>query len=205
MSGPSKEEAPVRVCPHCSAQSRTNDDVCPHCGGSLIRDRRIRMRRRIAGMSKRQRRIVLGAAVVLLLAAVGGGIALKVNHDNDVRAKQEAEQAAAEQAQKQAQQQAAADKVERQLRELIVTELEDQVSKDAQDSVDQGILDGPVLRTECDPQGGAIDIAAATQPFSCLAVTTENPGGTIEGYRYTASVNYTDYSYTWRLGGDALP
>jgi hypothetical protein len=77
------------------------------------------------------------------------------------------------------------------------------VTKDATKDVNLGLIDGPVLRTECNPTGGTgtSDLTASSADFSCLAVNKENADGTASGYRFSASVNYDDYSYTWHLGG----
>src|SRR5664279_511623 len=95
-----KGDAPVRVCPNCSAQSQTFADTCPHCGSSFIRSRRRRAQRRIGGWSKRRKVAVL----MLVAAVVGAGIAVaviaKVNHDNAVAEKHQEEQEQREQAQK---------------------------------------------------------------------------------------------------------
>ena len=36
-----RDEAPLKVCPHCSVATRTDADVCPSCGGSYVRGRRL--------------------------------------------------------------------------------------------------------------------------------------------------------------------
>ena len=35
------EDAPLKVCPHCSVATRTDAPVCPSCGGSYVRGRRM--------------------------------------------------------------------------------------------------------------------------------------------------------------------
>jgi hypothetical protein len=77
------------------------------------------------------------------------------------------------------------------------------VTKDAKKDVADGVLDGPILRTECTPVGGGNSdpLAAHTGNWSCLAVTKDDlSSGTSEGYAFSATVNYDDGSYTWHLG-----
>ncbi len=80
--------------------------------------------------------------------------------------------------------------------------LQRSVTKDAIEAVNDGLLEGPILRTECTPVGGGNidDTAQHTGNFECLAVSTVNGDGTMSGYGYAATVNYEDSSYTWRLG-----
>jgi hypothetical protein len=207
MPGP--EEPPLKICPVCSTQSRTTADECPNCGASFIRNRTVRMRRRFSGMPKRRRRIMLIGLAVVLIAGIGTAVGLKINHDNDVAAEKAADRKAAEEEAKakedEAQKTQEAQDNELAIRKLLVGELEKQVTKDAAGSASDGVLDGPILRTQCDPEGGVVDPAAVSQAFSCLAITSEDANGLAEGYRYTANANYQNYSYSWRLGGDALP
>src|SRR3954467_3255826 len=81
--------APTRVCPHCSTQSQTSGEFCPHCGKSLVR----RQRR----LSKRAKIIAAGLAVVLLAGGASTAVAMKVQHDNTVKAEHQREQRIAQQ------------------------------------------------------------------------------------------------------------
>jgi hypothetical protein len=78
-----------------------------------------------------------------------------------------------------------------------VTQLQRSVTKDARKSVDAGVLDGPILNTQCTPLGGGStdDLTALTGTFECLAVDKKNNDGTVEGYAYSSTVNWTDNSY----------
>src|SRR5687767_7966598 len=87
-------EVPVRICPVCSAQSQTTSDRCPHCGSSFIRSRRVRLQRRMAGLSSTSKAALIGGFVLLLLAGAGLVVALKVDHDRSVEAEREAEEEA---------------------------------------------------------------------------------------------------------------
>ena len=91
--------------------------------------------------------------------------------------------------------------LERTSRRLLVQDLEKSVTQDAQSTSEESfsIIEGPILGTQCDPEGGVIDVTARTQSLDCLAITEYLPGGQIEGYRYSATVDYGDFSYRWRL------
>lgn len=189
---------PVRICPNCSTQSTTAGDYCPHCGSSYVRRR---------GFTKR-RKIVLAAVLgILLLAGAGAGVALKLDHDADVRAeRKEREEARERERQRERDRQEAADAqtaiddVERETRQSLVDDLERSITKDGEKKVAQGLLDGPILRTECTPVGGGSeDLSQPTGKFECLAITTEHDDGTASGYSVDATVNYDDFSYTWQF------
>jgi hypothetical protein len=193
--------APVRVCPDCSAQVQTDGAFCPHCGASYMRGTR---------KTRPTRRGKIARALALAIVLGGGGAAgviVKLDHDSKVAAKRHAAAVAAQQkrddAQSQADAKAAADKLERGTRADLVKQLEKSVTKDAQKDVNDGLLNGPVLRTQCDPAGGSNpkDLSVTTADFTCLAVTAENADGTSSGYRFSATVNYDQFNYTWHLGG----
>jgi hypothetical protein len=198
------DRAPVKVCPHCSVQATTTGAFCPNCGKPYAKRQRI---------SKRARLIVLGFVAILLLAGAGTAVAMKVHHDNQVTAARHRREAAAEKARQLAAQRAAAErraaaaaareraterKFQREIRRQVVSSLEDSVSKDAKKDVADGLLDGPILRSQCDPAPGTASNTAAA--YGCLAVTKENSDGTMSGYNFAATVNFNKGSYTWRLG-----
>jgi hypothetical protein len=148
------------------------------------------------------------AAVVLLLLGGGAaaGVVLKARHDDKVKKQREeaaratrrrAEERAVERRQRQA-----ANRVELEERKLLVRALESSVTKDAKKTVDDGLFDGPILRTQCDAAAGSLrDLSANTGTFECTAVNKDNPDGTSEGYRFSATVNYSTGEYRWHLGG----
>jgi hypothetical protein len=205
-----KGEAPVRVCPNCSAQSQTFSDACPHCGGSFIRSRRKRTRRRIGAWSTRKK----VAALVLIAALVGAGVAVgvisKVNHDNVVAERHQEEQEQREQAQREkAHEEKLAEEeleTEEELERIEVKygresvgELEEAITDDANGEAEEGISEY-VSETSCEAEGGRVDTSLTAQNFSCLAVTTEE-GGVQEGYRYSGTINYAKGTLSWRFGG----
>jgi hypothetical protein len=195
---------PTRLCPHCSTQSQTAGDFCPHCGKSLVR------RRRTLG---KRGRIVLGLVGLLLL---GGGAstaaAMKVHHDNVVKAEHQRQEriAAAKRAEHdrrererraEEERQNALDEIERDSRRDLEKGLRKAITKHARDLVSKGLLDGPILHTECDPVGGGRDdLDAHTGKYDCLAVHTESSDGTMRGYTYSGTINYDSFTYSWKLG-----
>jgi hypothetical protein len=86
-------EASVKVCPNCSVQERTTGNFCPHCGSSYLRKRTPEAARRAGGLTKRAKIIGGVALAVVVLGGAGAGAALKINHDNDVQALNQKNQA----------------------------------------------------------------------------------------------------------------
>jgi hypothetical protein len=197
----------LKICPACSAAERTAGEFCPFCGASYAGKRKRRMRRRT--------KVIMAVVVALVL---GGGataaLVAKHNHDQEVQRAQEARaarlraerqaearrQAAAEQARRE---QAAEDRLTRSMRRSLVADLRQAITKDARERVAEGLLDGPIYGTQCDPVGGGnlSDLDARTGRYDCLAYNVKHDDGTIEGYRFSATVNYDRFSYSWHLGG----
>jgi hypothetical protein len=71
-------------------------------------------------------------------------------------------------------------------------------TKDAAKDVNLGILDGPILRVECDPvdDGSTDDLIAHTGKFSCLAVTKiHHASGNESGYEFSSLMNWGTERY----------
>lgn len=152
-----------------------------------------------------------------MVVIVGFAIALSIQHNNQVNAEMAAAAAAAEaQKEREAEEarasasaaaEAAAkeeeDSAERLKRTAIVTALEESVLKDAKARVDKGVLDGPITRASCTPLGGGStdDLTAITGTFECIAVNKTEADGSESGYRFSATVNWNEASYSWHLGG----
>lgn len=198
----------VRVCPQCSVQSKTAGNFCPNCGAPYIAR---------AGWLRAHKRVVLIVAGLLILAGAGTGIGLGIQHTDQVNA----EQAAADEAKKKesdaaaeakkresdaaasaASAKQAADAAKRTVRKAVVTDLEASVLKDAQSRVTEGVLTGPISLASCTALGGGStdDLTAITGTFQCIAVNKTNADGSQSGYRFSATVNWDDGSYTWHLG-----
>jgi hypothetical protein len=177
----------------------------------------MRGRRRL---SRRAKLAVFALLALLLLGGAGTAVALKVKHDNDVKAerdrkaaeaariaeeRQDAEDAAAAERkrEREAQEaQEALDEIELEGRRDLERSLRKSIMKDAREQVTLGLLDGPVLKTVCDPVGGGRDdLSSRTGKYECLAVTEiDESDGTSRGYSYHATINYKEYSWTWGLG-----
>lgn len=201
---PEPQEPQTKVCRKCSVQSATDGDYCPSCGTPYI------ARRRFANLNKR---VLVVAAAVLLAVIAGTGIALNIQHTNQVKAEQAAAASAAEaESKRQAEEKRtadaaaaakkAADDTERTLRKTIVTALEESIHKDAESRVAKGVLEGPITRASCTPLGGGSsdDLTSITGTFQCIAVNKTEADGSSSGYRFSATVDWNDASYSWHLG-----
>jgi hypothetical protein len=198
-----QERVLTKVCSRCSVQSEGTGNFCPNCGRSYTR----------TGLSKRTKLIAVGVVVAVLLGAGATAAVAKVRHDH---AEQTAQAAADAKAAKLAREKAdakaaaarkraakrAADRSERRDRHAAVRQMEQSITKDARKSVASGLLDGPILYTSCDPLGGGStdDLTALTTTFSCLAVNKRNGDGTVSGYSFHATQNWTEGTYSWGLG-----
>jgi type II secretory pathway pseudopilin PulG len=194
--------AAARVCPRCAAVAQVAGDYCPHCGQPYM------AAVANSGISRRVKVALVGLLALLVLGGAGAAIAIKLHHDSQVAAQHrravaaaQARQAAAAQAQQQQQAQQAAETTQRQTME---TSLQNAITKDAQQSVDNGVLTGPILSTSCTPlSGGSSEsLSSASGTYTCLAVNKLNPDGTSSGYHYSGTIDFTTGTSTWRLGGN---
>ncbi len=198
---PAEPDAPVRVCRKCSTQAQASGDFCPHCGARYSKKRR----------SRKARFLIFGLPLLLLLA--GGGIAagLIIHHNNQVAAKKRAAaQAAARKAAAARAAKAAQQRLKRQQakvtqalanaqRTILVSGLQNAVKKDAEKDVADGLLTGPIIKVQCQPATSA-DATASIANYTCIAAKSET-GGTLDGYRFSASIDTQTGSYSWHLGG----
>jgi hypothetical protein len=83
-----------------------------------------------------------------------------------------------------------------------VTEVAAAVKTMAEEHVNDGLFDGPVLSVTCDPVGGGStdDLTAKTTIFECFAATKDNGDGTLSGRKYHATMNWDTGNYTYGLG-----
>ena len=202
---------PVKVCPKCSVQSMTDGQFCPQCGASYVaKQRRFRLS------------TPLITVIVVLFAAIGVAVFALVKHSNDQDAARVASASrssvsaasvassisasvdASRSAVIAASQSAAAErrKAELLVRHLLIKEMQGDITKDARKDVNDGILDGPIIGTSCDPVAGGSteDLTAKTTAFSCLAVTDVAGDGTEHGYSFSALMNWDKSSWSWHLG-----
>jgi len=190
-------EQPVftRVCRKCSAQATTSDEHCPACGANYV-----------GGISSKSKKLLIIGATALIVV-VGGGFAIsakvEADHQADVARTKAAEVAKARKA---AEVEAAAqeelDSAQRKLRQSMVPEIEGALTAMAKKSVNDGILDGPIYSTTCDPVGGGTvdDLTEQTTKFECLVVNKKNSDGSSEGYKAHATMNWDAGTYQYGLG-----
>lgn len=161
------------------------------------------------GAADRKKIVIAGAAaLIVIVAAAIGALMWKNSHDTQMRNDAIAASSSRAAADKSAADAAAAELVRRDNetkraeRTAAVTELESSVEALAQEHVDGGLFDGPVLSVTCDPVGGGStdDLTAQTTIFECFAATTDNGDGTLRGRKYHATMNWDTGKYTYGLG-----
>lgn len=170
------------------------------------------------GRSRRTWALV-GVAVVLVTGLlVGVGVAVKMDRDRELAAAEEAaiaeEVARAEAAEEAARAQAADDEAEaqraqeqredreRDQRQEAMADIEVSVEMMAEEHAEDGIIEGPVLAVSCSPvAGGSIDdITEQTTVFDCFVGTEDHGDGTMSGFSYNATMNWSTGSYTYGIG-----
>ncbi len=166
--------------------------------------------------SQRTKWSLIVASAVLLLGLIGGGIAWKIADDErraEAAAQAAAEQSAAEASEEKAREEAAAasaaaaaqeraDDAERASRLSSIPEIEASVKAMAEDHAADGLIDGPITEVTCSPVGGGStdDLTQQTTVFECFAAYKDNGDGTMSGYTYNATMNWSTGSYTYGLG-----
>lgn len=193
-------ERPIRVCPKCSTQSQTSGDFCPHCGSRYGKPKR----------SKKARALIFGGPAIVILVAAIVAVALVVHHNNQAAARKHAAVVAAAHARAQrVAEREAADKLKREEaaaaklianseRSSLVSFLETNVKKTAEKDVAAGVLNGPIMKVQCEP-ATSTDATATIATYSCVAATSES-GGTLNGYSFTGTINLKTDGATWHLG-----
>ncbi|MDQ0742977.1 hypothetical protein QFZ62_000285 [Clavibacter sp. B3I6] len=161
--------------------------------------------------SNRTRWIAGSVAGVLLVGGIGAGVSVKLGQDaqrdREVAAQQAADAAekvrsdaaaASEKAEKEA------DDRERATRALSVDGIQESIKKMAEGHAADGLIDGPILDASCSPVGGGStdDLTETTTVFECFVSSEDNGDGTMSGYNYHATMNWTSGSYTYGLGKD---
>ncbi|TDE95174.1 DUF2510 domain-containing protein [Occultella glacieicola] len=163
--------------------------------------------------------LVAGPIVVVLLVVVG--LLIKADSDRTQAAAEQAaiEQAAAEEAasaeaaaQEAAEEEAAIeaaaqaqedeDNAERRDREAMVPQIEASIQTMAEEHVDDGFLEGPILSVTCSPVGGGStdDLTQQTTVFDCFVANEDNGDGTFSGYSYNATMNWGTGQFTYGMG-----
>ncbi len=147
---------------------------------------------------------------MVILAAAIVAVALLIHHNNQVAARKHAAAVAAAHARAQlvAQRRAAAQLkrekaavakiVASSERTSLVAYLQTHVKKMADSDIADGVLDGPIIKVQCEPATSA-DATATIATYSCIAATSQS-GGTLSGYSFTGTINLNTDDVTWRLG-----
>ena len=189
-------ELPVRVCPHCSTESRTVGEFCPYCGTRFVR----------SGMSRTAKAVLVSASVLLFAGgAAAGAFAYISMVDDEVAERRELAAKYRDQQEREAAAEAAEAErdLEVDLRRDLITEIEDSITEDMQARSEESyaIVEGPILGTQCDPAPGhdLADTSVKSMELDCLAYN-EMVGTEIEGYSVSASVNFESGRYSWQLG-----
>ncbi|NGP08426.1 DUF2510 domain-containing protein [Rhodococcus sp. 14C212] len=150
-------------------------------------------------------------SIAALLAVVAvAGIAWKVSHDAEIEAQVAAAEAAASAAAQREADRIAAEKAEqerraeaeRSIRRVGVTQIEASIKQMAEKHANSSIIDGPILSVSCSPVGGGSidDLTELTTIFECFAATKDNGDGTMSGYKYNATMNWSTGSFTYGFG-----
>ncbi|MCW2900084.1 MAG: hypothetical protein JWO67_2349 [Streptosporangiaceae bacterium] len=156
--------------------------------------------------------LLIAGVGVLLLGLIGGGIAWKAAHDSRVAAAAAAvaaEKAATQSREQQQREEAAAaaakasrDDAERASRHDAVTGIEASVKKMAEKHAAEGTIQGPIISVTCSPVAGGStdDLTQQTTVFECFVANKDNGDGTMSGYNYNATMNWSTGSYTYGFG-----
>jgi hypothetical protein len=169
----------MKTCPDCAEKVQDAAQKCRYCGYEFASDTRPPS---TPPKSGKPRSIVTVAAVLLVAGAVvatgfATGVVGPASDGGGGRSDEDAERAQRERDRARG---------ERLLEQRAVFQLEEAITEDAQDTVEEGLLPGPAIqRTQCQPTG---EDSGQVQNYDCLAVNEES-GGTLSGYGYDASIN----------------
>ncbi|WP_210505884.1 DUF2510 domain-containing protein [Naasia sp. SYSU D00057] len=162
-------------------------------------------------ISRRRWVVIAGTALIALLLATGGMV---WKTTSDAAAAEEAREvaaaaAAAAEAQQKAEAEARArddqerkDEAERASRRDAVPGIEASVKKMAEEHVAEGMIDGAIIDVTCSPVGGGStdDLTEQTTVFDCFVANEDNGDGTMSGFSYNATMNWSTGSYTYGFG-----
>jgi hypothetical protein len=210
-------ERPLRTCPHCGFEERSERERCSRCGKSvLIRAPRLRGRRRTT--------VIWGAVAAVVLALVAIVLVLNaVVSNRDKREQSADEKAVAAEKVRLRRLQAPHDGAATQLRPpagasdeqqlaaraAFVRVVENAITRDAQGRVRSGEIQGPIVDTQCGPllkaKAAVPDdrvLSKAVGRYDCVAVKHPVTGinsktvGNL-GYAFVAALDFKRFTYVW--------
>jgi hypothetical protein len=210
-------EVPLRTCPHCGFDERSERERCSRCGRSvLVRAPRLRGRRR--------RQAIWGAvaAGVLVVAAIALVLNAVVSNRNDRERRDAARATAAERVRltrlqtphrggaTQLAPPAGASAAEQlTARAALVRAAEASITRDARGRARSGELKGTITGTECGPllkaKAAVPDdrvLSKAIGRYDCVAVTHSVNGESGQsvgrlGFPFVAALDFKRFTYVW--------
>jgi hypothetical protein len=210
-------ERPLRTCPHCGFEERSERERCSRCGKSvLVRAPRLRGRRRTVA--------IWGGAAALVVAVAAIALVLNaVVSNRDKRERSAAEKAVAAEKARLRRLQAPhrgsatalrppAGATDAQLlaaRAALVKAAESSITRDAQARDRAGELQGPIVGTECGPllkaKDAVPDDRILSKPigrYDCVAVKRSITGESGQsvgrlGFAFVAALDFKRFTYVW--------
>lgn len=187
----------LRLCRHCSTESKTQASRCPVCGTPYVHE-----------PWWRRPWLWASAAVAVLVAGMIVGVLLWNNHQTQVAEEQriaaEQDAAAREAAQQEAAARAAREAAAAAIaeREAVVPQIERSITKMARKHAREGLIEGWPKTTECSPAAGQSveNLNRTTTSFSCFVITERHQDGTSSGHNYHALMNWDSGSWTYGYG-----
>ena len=212
----------TKKCIACAEEILADALLCKHCGtrqddgtfatnqGSNGVDANPSL---VAPETKRRPKGVLVLIIILVLASIGvggyAGVYLPAQEQAAAQLEeQEAEEAAQKKADEEAEIQAARDEMIRknevEARYDTIMNIQTSVGELASEHLKDGLIDGKLLGITCTPISGfqVENLAQSSTTFECFVATEDNDDGTQSGYTYSATMNWLEGSYTYRLGRD---
>jgi hypothetical protein len=214
---PTVTERPLRTCPHCGLEERSERERCSRCGRSVfVRAPRLRGRRRTLAIWTAAGAAILAVGLIaLVLNAV-------VSNRNDRERKASAKAIAAERVRlkrlqaphrgsaTQLEPRAGASDQERlSARAALVRAAEGSITRDARARDRAGELEGPISNTECGPLLKAKDavpddriLSKAIGRYDCVAVKRSITGESGQsvgrlGFPFVAALDFERFTYVW--------
>jgi hypothetical protein len=210
-------ELPLRTCPHCGFEERSERERCSRCGKSvLVRAPRLRGRRRTV--------TIWGGAAALVVAVAAIALVLNaVVSNRDKRERSAAEKAVAAEKARLRRLQAphrgsaaalrppagATDAQILSARAALVKAAEGSITRDAQARDRAGELQGPIAGTECGPllkaKDAVPDDRILSKPigrYDCVAVkhsVSDVTGQSVGrlGFAFVAALDFKHFTYVW--------